>query len=81
MIRVKLYGSPNCRRYRRMRELILEQAQRLGIQFDLVEIGDTESLSRINPLSLPCLYINERLIASSNPPTPQELEEALRSAR
>lgn len=81
MIQVKLFGSPTCRRYRRMRELILEQAQRLGIQIDLIEIGDAESLSRINPLSLPCLHINERLIASSNPPRPQVIEEALRRAR
>ncbi len=57
MIRVRLYDSPNCRRYQRMRELILEQARQLNIEIDPIEIGDAESLSRINPLSLPCLYI------------------------
>jgi hypothetical protein len=51
----------------KMRETVLVEATRLGIAVRLEEIGDTDSLSRINPLSLPCLYVSDELIASQNP--------------
>ncbi len=77
MIPVKLIGTPACRRYQRMRDAVLKEAERLGIAIQLEEIGDTESLSQINPLSLPRLYIGETLVAAQNPPKSQEIVLAL----
>lgn len=77
MKRVTLYGTPSCRRYQRMRDLILTEAQKLGVEIDLTEIGDTENLSKINPLSLPSLYVGDELVASQNLPRAQEIARAL----
>ena len=79
MITIKLFGTPACRRYQRMRESIIHEAERLGILVEIHEIGDTENLSKINPLSLPRLYIADELVASQNPPNVQVLERALLS--
>jgi hypothetical protein len=81
MINVKLIGSPLCRRYQKMRAGVLHEAQRLGIAVQIEEIGDTESLSQFNPLSLPRLYIQSDLIASQNPPKPQDIAWALQNAQ
>jgi len=77
LIEVKLFGTPACRRYQKMKELVIKEAMRLDISINLHEIGDTEHLSQINPLSLPRLYITDELIASQNPPKPQEIAQAL----
>lgn len=77
MIPVKLFGTPACRRYQKMRDLVLTEAQKCGIEITLTEIGDTESLSKINPLSLPRLYVGGQLVASQNPPRAQEIARAL----
>jgi len=79
MIQVTLYGTPSCRRYQKMRELVLFESDRLGITVRLKEIGDTDQLSKINPLSLPRLYIGDELVASQNPPKVQIVEQALLS--
>ncbi len=80
MVMVTLYGTPDCRRYQKMRELVVNASEKTGIPIELKEIGDTESLSRINPLSLPRLHIGEGLAASQNPPKPQIIEAALAKA-
>ena len=77
MIKVTLYGTPACRRYIKMRDLVFAEADKLGIAVQLNEIGDTESLSRINPLSLPQLYIGDTLVASQNPPSAKTVVAAL----
>ncbi len=74
---VKLVGSPACRRYQRMRASVIEEAERLKLVIQVEEIGDTEALSRFNPLSLPRLYIGDELIASQNPPKAHEVVRAL----
>lgn len=81
MIPVKLIGTPACRRYQRMRDLILIEAEKLGVDIQITEVGDTESLSKINPLSLPHLYVGDELVASQNPPKPQEIAHALHKAQ
>ena len=78
MFTVTLYGTPSCRRYQKMRAVILAEAQKLDKQIRLVEIGDTESLSKTNPLSLPRLYVGDELLASQNPPKPEAAAQALR---
>ncbi len=74
---VKLYGTPLCRRYIKMRELVIAEAAKIGMAIQLEEIGDTESLSKINPLSLPRLYIGDQLVASQNPPNSKMVADAL----
>jgi hypothetical protein len=76
MLTVTLYGT--CRRYRRMKQTVLAEAARLAVPIQLEEIGDTDSLSRLNPLSLPLLYIDGELVASQNPPAPDQVARALR---
>lgn len=77
MLTVTLYGTPACRRYQKMRDMVVAEAERLGIAIHVEEIGDVEQLSKINPLSLPRLYIEGDLIASQNPPKAQIIERAL----
>lgn len=77
MIEVRLMGTPACRRYQRMRDLILAEAQKLGAEIYLTEIGDTESLSQVNPLSLPRIYVGDDLLASQNPPKADVASRAL----
>lgn len=58
--------------------MVLAEAEKLGAQIHLIEISDTESLSKINPLSLPRLYIGDELIASQNPPKPEVAAQAIK---
>jgi hypothetical protein len=79
MMKVKLIGTPSCRRYQKMRSSVIEEAGRLKLAIQVEEAGDLETLAQFNPLSLPHLYIEGKLIASQNPPTRQELKRALES--
>jgi hypothetical protein len=77
MIQASLMGTPSCRRYQRMRDLIFVEAEKLAVLIQLAEVGDTESLSQVNPLSLPRLYIGDEWVASENPPAGHIIETAL----
>ena len=79
MVTVKLMGTPTCRRYQKMRTCVIEEAKRLRVAIQIEEIGDPETLSRFNPLSLPRLYIGNILVASQNPPKPETISQALNS--
>jgi hypothetical protein len=76
-IPIKLVGSPACRRYQKMRAVILDVATRLGVQVNIEEVDEAEKLSQFNPLSFPRLYIGDELVASQNPPRAQDIERAL----
>ena len=78
MIRVKLIGTPTCRRYQKMRASVLEEAERQKLAILVEVVSDSETLSKFNPLSLPRLYIGDILVASQNPPKAQEIVRALR---
>ena len=77
MITVKLMGTPTCRRYQKMRTRVIEEAERLEIAIQVEEVGDMETLSELNPLSLPRLYIRDILVASQNPPKVETITQAL----
>jgi hypothetical protein len=77
MIKFRLYGVSSCRRYVKMRTIVTNEAKRLGIELNLEEIDELESLSQFNPLSLPRLYIQDNLVALQNPPRPREVVLAL----
>ncbi len=76
-----LYGTPSCRRYRRMKSRILQAAEQSGTALRLEEVTDTQALARFNPLSLPRLYLNGDLLAERNPPATEEILRHLRSVR
>jgi hypothetical protein len=80
MIPVKLIGTPTCRRYQRMKKVLLDAAERTQIFVDLNEIEEIEVLEKFNPLSLPRLYVNDELIASQNPPSVEKIVQFLRDS-
>ena len=73
MISITLYGTPSCRRYKKMRQLVLDEAVRLNISIHLDEIIETAQLVQFSPISLPRLYINDQLVASQNPPRVEQI--------
>lgn len=77
MVTVKLLGAPTCRRYQKMRVVVLSVADRLGLQVNLVEVSELEALTNFNPLSLPRLYIDGALVATQNPPKVKDIEHIL----
>ncbi len=76
-----LYGTPSCRRYRRMKSRLLQAARQSGAALHLEEVTDAEALARFNPLSLPRLYLNGDLLAERNPPATEVILHHLRSDR
>ena len=80
MANIKLIGSSGCRRYQKMRTVAIQEAKHLGISFSFEEVNDMEHLVKLNPLSLPRLYINETLVASRNPPKSREMAAYLQNA-
>jgi hypothetical protein len=77
MISARLIGVPTCRRYQKMREVLMVEAARLDLPIDLYEINDTPHLMQFNPLSLPQLHIEGELAAAGNPPTAADVERRL----
>jgi hypothetical protein len=73
MLTITLYGTPSCRRYQRMHKLVLDEATRLNLPIQVNEISETAQLMQFSPLSLPRLYINDKLVASQNPPKVEQI--------
>lgn len=67
MVKIESFGTPQCRRFRRIRTTVLEAAAKLRLEIELKEINDSDLLSQSNPLELPRLNLNGELIASRNP--------------
>lgn len=80
MLTITLYGTPSCRRYQRMQKLVLDEVTRLNIPVQVNEISETEQLVQFSPLSLPRLYINDKLVASQNPPKVDQITKTLESS-
>ncbi len=77
MFTATLFGTPSCRRYQKMRKLVVEEAARLDLSIQIEEISETAQLTQFNPLSLPRLYINGNLVASQNPPKVAQITKIL----
>ena len=77
MLTVTLYGTPTCRRYKKMYKLVLDEAARLDLPIQVNEISETAQLVQFSPLSLPRLYINDKLVASQNPPKVEQITKML----
>jgi hypothetical protein len=77
MLTITLYGTPSCRRYQKMHKLVVDAAARLNLPILVTEISETAQLIQFSPLSLPRLYINDKLVASQNPPKVEQITKVL----
>ena len=77
MVKIELFGTPQCRRYKKMRKAVLKAAVELGLEIELEEFNDTGNLSHSNPLDLLRLYLNGELVAVRNPPKSTTLVEQM----
>ncbi len=78
MLEVKLVGAETCRRYRLMRELVLEEAARARIQIALVEETEVEGILKYRTVNLPMLFIGGERVAQGNPPSRDYVQRLLR---
>ena len=60
-----------------MQKLVVDEATRLNIPIQVNEISETAQLVQFSPLSLPRLYINDKLVASQNPPKVEQITKML----
>jgi len=74
---LQLYGTPNCRRYQRMRANVLQAISQADETYELLEINDSERLSKHNPLSLPKLMQHGKTLAAGNPISVEKLFDEL----
>ncbi len=81
MLEVKLVGVGTCRRYKRMRELVLEEAARAGVSIELIEESEVEGILKYQTVDLPLLFIGGERIAQVNPPPRKTLQQHLRTQR
>ncbi|MFN2153510.1 MAG: hypothetical protein ACK2T5_18050 [Anaerolineales bacterium] len=68
MLKIELFGPPQCRRYQKMRAAVQETAMEFGLDIKLQEINDSNQLAQSNPLDLPRLCLDGVVIAFRNPP-------------
>ncbi len=80
MLQVRLVGPETCRRYKRMRELVLDEAARASVAIELVEESETEGILKYRTVNLPILFIGGEKIAQGNPPSRKKVQEHLRRA-
>ena len=78
MLEVKLVGADTCRRYKLMRELVLDEASGAGVPIRLVEKTEVEGILKYNTVNLPLLFIGGEKIAQGNPPSRATLQKYLR---
>lgn len=81
MLEVKLMGVTTRRRYRHMRELVLDEAARAGIELALVEETEVVGILKYRTVNLPLLFIGGETIAQGNPPSRKKVREHLRRER
>ncbi len=60
-----------------MQKLVMDEAARLNLPIQVNEVSETAQLVQFSPLSLPRLYINDKLVASQNPPKVEQITKVL----
>ncbi len=80
MLEVKLVGADTCHRYRQMRELVLEEAQRAGISIQLIEETEATGILKYQTVNLPLLFIAGVKVAQGNPPAREKVRMYLQGA-
>ncbi len=64
-----------------MREIVTEEAARLGVPIQLVEETEVEGIMKYQTVNLPVLFIGGEKIAQGNPPARKKVRAYLRKAR
>ncbi len=80
MIQVTLVGADTCHRYKLMREIVTEEAARLGVPIQLIEGTEVEGILKYKTVNLPLLYIGTEKIAQGNPPSRVKVQKHLNGA-
>jgi|YNPBryantNP2012_1023418.scaffolds.fasta_scaffold29133_2 hypothetical protein len=78
-IQVKLVGADTCNRYKRMREIVLDEAARASVEIDLVEENEATGILKYRTVNLPLLFIGGQKIAQGNPPSRKKVQACLRA--
>jgi hypothetical protein len=79
VLEVKLVGADTCNRYKRMREIVLDEAARTGVLIQLVEETKAEDILKYRTVNLPMLFIGGKKIAQGNPPSRKKVQACLRA--
>ncbi|WP_068089256.1 thioredoxin family protein [Polycladidibacter stylochi] len=75
---IKVYG-PGCKRCETVANLVLEEAEKLGIEVELSKITDMAQIAMAGVLSTPGLVINGTLVHSGSIPKNEEVANWLKS--
>ncbi len=78
MLEVKLVGADTCRRYKLMRQLVLEEAQHAGVTIHLIEETEVEGIMKYQTVNLPLLIIGTEKVAQGNPPSRAHVQKYLK---
>ncbi len=78
MLRVTLVGANTCHRYKLMREIVTEEASRLGVPIELIEETEVEGILKYQTVNLPLLLIGTQKIAQGNPPSRDKVQKYLK---
>jgi hypothetical protein len=77
VVEVILVGSETCHRYQRMREMLLEESARLGLQIKLVEENEVQGILKYSTVNLPLLFIGGEMTAQVNPSSRARVQQYL----
>jgi Thioredoxin domain len=79
VLEVKLVGADTCNRYKRMREIVLDEVARANIEIALVEENEAMGILKYRTVNLPMLFIGGKKIAQGNPPSRKKVQACLRA--
>jgi Thioredoxin domain len=79
VLEVKLVGADTCNRYKRMREIVLDEVARANIEIALVEENEATGILKYRTVNLPMLFIGGEKIAQGNPPSRKKVQACLRA--
>ncbi len=77
-VQVRLVGADTCRRYRLMREIVLDEAARAQVEIELVEETEAQAILKYRTVNLPLLFLDGEKIAQGNPPSRRQVQRYLR---
>jgi hypothetical protein len=77
VLEVKLVGADTCNRYKRMREIVLDEVARANIEIALVEENEATGILKYRTVNLPMLFIGGEKIAQGNPPSRKKVQQYL----
>ena len=78
MKEVKVLGS-GCQRCQTVEQMVLDAAQRLGVDIDLEKVSDYAEMARYGIVSTPGIVIDGKVVHAGGLPKAGSLEEWLRA--